>query len=380
MNKHFCFLLSTINGLIPKSNKRIAIYGRRMLNDNSEALLDYLISKQYNNRYKIFLLVHRSVRIDNYRKRDNVTICTNSIITLWILFRTKYVFHTHGMSICTMIPKREQIIFNLWHGSPLKAIGKMIGDSIHPYTDSYFLSSSPFFASINEKCFGYTQRQLFIGSNPRNDLLFSNKNVIKNIFSLNHICKVVIFMPTFRKSSYLARTDAECDFPIITKNNIGDLDDFLYDNNVLLIIKPHPYQDGIDYLLEPYKNIKIIFNEDLRTVNIKLYELLACSDALITDFSSVYFDYLLLNRPIAFAIDNFDSYSQSRGYTIANPLDIMPGEKIFDLNGMQNFIENVVLGKDDFSIERSKVNNIVNTHCMDDSCRRILDFCMIKNE
>ena len=380
MNKYLCIILSAINSLIPKSDKRIAIYGRRMLNDNSEALLDYLIFKQYNRRYKIYLLLHRTVKNDNYVNMHNIISSTDSISTLWILFRTKYIFHTHGMSACTMIPKRGQIIFNLWHGSPLKGIGRMIGESIHPYTDSYFLSSSPFFASINEKCFGHSPQQMFIGSNPRNDLLFSKKNVIENLFSLNHIRKVFIFMPTFRKSSYLSRTDAADDFPIITKDNINAFDDFLHDNNVLLIIKPHPYQDRIDFLLEPYRSIKIIFNEDLRKVNVRLYELLGCSDALITDFSSVYFDYLLLDRPIAFAIDDFDNYSLNRGYTMNNPLELMPGEKIFDLSDMQRFIENVVLGRDDFGGERNRVNRVVNTCCIGDSCKRILDFCKIKNE
>ncbi len=46
-------LLSGINRLIPKKINQIAIYGRRMLNDNSAALLDYLIKEGYNAKYTV---------------------------------------------------------------------------------------------------------------------------------------------------------------------------------------------------------------------------------------------------------------------------------------------------------------------------------------
>jgi CDP-glycerol glycerophosphotransferase (TagB/SpsB family) len=276
-----------------------------------------------------------------------------------------------------MKPSGGQIIFNLWHGSPLKAIGKMIGHPVNPETDTYFLSTSPFWASINEKCFGHTQGQMFIGSNPRNDLLF-NKIDTNVLIPASNGKKVILFMPTFRNSVELGRHDAQKDFPLLTSENINSFDDFLSKKNLMLIIKPHPYQNKIDFLSNPYKNIKVIFNKDLKQLGIKLYELLGRGDALITDFSSVYFDYLLLDRPIGFAIDDMENYAVNRGYTVEDPLSIMPGPKIKDMEGLKKFVCDIVDGVDNYREERYKINDLVNTYKTGDACQRILDFIEIR--
>lgn len=372
-----CRFLSCINRIIPKSDTHISIYGRRMLNDNAEAILDHLITRHYNEKYTIHLLIHPSVWHEDYKGLLNVDICTHPLRTFWVLFRSKYVLHTQKMSICTMKPARGQIIFNLWHGSLLKATGKMIGLPMNPETDTYFLSTSPFWASINEKCFGHTQGQMFIGSNPRNDLLFDRIDA-NLLIPVNNGKKVVLFMPTFRNSAGLGRHDAEKDFPLLTPENMNSFDDFLSKKNLMLIIKPHPYQNKIDFLLNPYKNIKVIFNEDLKRLGIKLYGLLGWADALITDFSSVYFDYLLLDRPIGFAVDDMESYAANRGYTVKDPLSIMPGPKIKDVDGLKEFLCDVADGVDNYREDRYKINDLVNTYKTGDACQRIIDFVGIR--
>ena len=379
MNKSLSFLLSGINKLVPKSDKKIAIYGRRMLNDNAEALLDYIISRKYNDRYIIYVLIHKNILDENvkYKNVKNVYIYVNPLMTFYVMFRALRVFHTQGTSRCAMRPQRGQIIFNLWHGSPLKAIGGMIGDKKHPETDSYFLSASPFFAEINEKCFGHTQQQMFIGSNPRNDLLFNPRKLdLLSMFGVKG--KLVLCMPTFRNSSGLGKNDANKDFPLLSADNISTFDDYLEGKNLTFIIKPHPYQNKIAFLKKEYKNIKVIYNEDLWRLDIRLYELLSCSDALITDFSSVYFDYLLLNRPIGFAIDDLDCYKNNRGYTVDNPLKLMPGPNIKNLDELKMFITDVVNECDSYVEERRRINNIANTYKTGDACQRILDFVGIK--
>ena len=55
-----------------------------------------------------------------------------------------------------------------------------------------------------------------------------------------------------------------------------------------------------------------------------VYTLLRNADGLITDYSSVYFDYMLLDRPIAFAIDDIKEYGDKRGFIFETPEDYMP--------------------------------------------------------
>lgn len=369
-------LLSIINWLVPKRNNQIAIYGRRMLNDNAETLLDYLIDEKYNNRYTIKVCITKEVNSSKYSNTHNVIIVHNPISTILTLFRSLRIFHTHGMSVCSFIPCRKQIIFNLWHGSPLKTIGALASNICHPETDSYFLCASPFFATINKRCFLLNDKQVFIGSNPRNDLLFTNSN---NDY-LNKIRqgrKVIVYMPTFRKSEGLGRKDSNIDFPLINQANIQPLDTFLAQNNLLLIIKPHPYQNHIRLFDAKCSNIIILKNEDLNRNGLHLYELLASTDALISDYSSVYFDYLLLNRPIAFVTIDLDSYQGLRGFTVENPYDIMPGAKIKDLNDFKQFLLDVANNNDLYKDDRQRVNDLSNAYKSNDASKRILDFLNI---
>lgn len=370
-------LLSGINRLIPKKINQIAIYGRRMLNDNSAALLDYLIKEGYNAKYTIKVCLAPNVPHEDYLNILNVEIVTNPLKTFYTLFNSMCMFHTHGMTTCAVIPCGKQVVFNLWHGSPLKSIGVAAGDKRYPETDSYFLCASPFMANLNKKCFLINDKQVFIGSNPRNDLLFSKS---ENLYlkKLKGNKKVVLYMPTFRNSTELGRSDSHGDFPILSLDNIGDFDNFLEYKNILFIIKPHPYQNDIELFNEKYNNIVVLKNEDLGVMKLPLYELLGQSDALISDFSSVYFDYMLLDKPIGFVIEDMNDYGSSRGFTVDRPLDLMPGNKINNLADLKKFILNVSEGVDLYKDDRRKINDLCNTYKTPDASKRILDFLGIK--
>ncbi|AGC67176.1 CDP-glycerol:poly(glycerophosphate) glycerophosphotransferase [Thermoclostridium stercorarium subsp. stercorarium DSM 8532] len=114
----------------------------------------------------------------------------------------------------------------------------------------------------------------------------------------NQYDKIILFMPTFRKSKIINRIDSTSDFPIISSKNISEINSFLKENKVLLVIKPHPYQNDIEFLNLEFTNIIKFTNEDLAMKNVLLYELLGQVDALVTDYSSVYFDFLLTQKPI----------------------------------------------------------------------------------
>ena len=366
----FC-ILNIINVVIPKKGNMIVIYGRRMLNENSEALLDYLLKEKYDNVYKIILLVSREVK-HNYNSSDNFRIVNNTILTFWYTLRAKYIFHTHGMSLCKHIPSRGQIIFNLWHGSPLKRIGFLAGENIKN-TDTYFLCASPFFASKHKLCFALDDRQIFIGSNPRNDTLF-HKIDIKSIMGIGENSKLIVMMPTFRLSRKMSKVDSNIEFPILNEDNIDGLNSFLKMHNVFIIIKVHPYQDRIAFLEKGFSNIIVLRNEDIQEKRIKLYELLGNSDALITDFSSVYFDYMLIDRPIGFAVDDVEDYGMKRGYTIDNPVELMPGMQLKTINDLEHFIVQVVKEIDAYKEERKYICKKCNTYVTPDASWRILTF------
>ena len=101
-------------------------------------------------------------------------------------------------------------------------------------------------------------------------------------------------------------------------------------------------------------------------------DIMNASDALLTDFSSAAVDYLLLDRPIGFVLMDYVDYEKTRGFIIKNPLDYMPGEKLYSLQDIMRFISDVVQGKDDFREERAEMRKKMHneTTCY---CERILN-------
>ncbi len=363
-------LLTYINKLIKVQKNTISFYGRKMLSDNTKALLDFIIHNGYNKKYRINIIVSDKHLARNYESIYNTSIVTSPVKSVFTMLKSQVIFHSHGMTKCSFIPKKNQIVFNLWHGSPLKSIGILAGADLHSETDTYFLCASPMFADINKRCFNLKDSQIFIGSNPRNQLLYNKPTKIKSIFGDK---RLITFLPTFRNSNKLNRIDSDISFPLIDSSNIEIINQQLKKLNISLIIKPHPYQNKISISSFDYENITIITDSDLDKMGISLYELLGYSVALISDYSSVYFDYLLLDRPIAFVIEDFEKYKSRRGFTVENPIEYMPGPKIKDTEDLIQFLEDCNNGIDTYKQERDKINKMANSYSGINACERILE-------
>ena len=86
-----------------------------------------------------------------------------------------------------------------------------------------------------------------------------------------------------------------------------------------------------------------------------IYHLVGACDALITDYSSVFIDYLLLDRPICFAFDDVEEYKNSREFAFDNFEDYMCGQIIHDVTGLISFLDNINKQNDSFKGSRKKV-------------------------
>jgi len=373
--------LSFANKLLPKKTNKIVLYGRKMLNDNLEAMLIHLIENDYNTKYEVYCLLANYESYTKYKKQ-NINFVNKPLITILHLLTASIIFHTHTLSIAAFKPCHNQKIFNLWHGSALKRIGNYTTSKKKPkgaLSDSNILVASDFFKPIAMENYGHDENQLFIGGNPRNDLLFSKKDCFK-LLSINKFFynKIVLFMPTFRSSNAINKIDSSIEFPIITQDNINRLNQFLTEKKILLIIKPHPYQNDIDFLNIKLSNIIKYTNDELINLDVCLYELLGQVDALLTDYSSVFFDFLLTQKPIGFVIDDIEDYADRRGFTVDNPLNLMPGEKIYNIEDLSIFLEGLLINTDSYIDERKKINSLTNKYHDGQNCSRILDFLGIK--
>ncbi|MBJ6361620.1 CDP-glycerol glycerophosphotransferase family protein, partial [Paenibacillus sp. GCM10012307] len=319
----------------------------------------------------------------NYSKKyNNVIFTSNNFKGFYYNLTSKYVFWGYGTFKFTCKPKRGQLRIELWHGSPLKKVGYLTDVNFwykYEETMSYMLCSSEYFKDILKRCFGFRDDQALIAGNPRNDYLFKSECSLSKLgIAKDDFSKVILWMPTFRKSKMNNFNDSNSEFPILNGNNINEFNNFLASENILVILKLHPAQNNVGFLSSSFSNIKIYINEDLDKREIELYQLLGEADCLLTDYSSVYFDFLLTDKQIGFVIDDISDYTDMRGFVVENILEIMPGEKISNYEEMKVFINNFKLGIDNFKVQRKSVNILANKYKDGDNCRRLLEKLLVE--
>lgn len=370
------YILTFLNYVIPKSKTKIFMFDKRFRKDNVWALTDYLSSNSEYEKYKIYYYTKADVP-----SKDNVIFISNPLCALWNQLRSNYIFYSYR-DIKKFKPVRKQIIVDTMHGSPLKNIGYLTGNSRFKKlwkfenTFSHILCVSDFFKDIIKKAFGASEDQCVVMGYPRNDLIFYPNNSLDKLgIQKSLFAKTILWMPTYRAHSRTGKNvDSEIMFPILNSENIDILNKFLSDENVLMIIKPHPNQVKLEFLSKTYSNIRIFTNNDLAKNNVELYQIFGEVDGLLTDYSSVYFDFLLTMKPIGFVIDDIEHYGDKRGFTVDDPLEMMPGEKIFNISDLMSFLQDFKNNVDRFYDDRKAINDIANKYKDGNSCQRVIKY------
>ena len=153
-----------------------------------------------------------------------------------------------------------------------------------------------------------------------------------------------------------------------------NVNEYLKPVNCLIVLKPHPVQDMSVVSEKGLSNFFIINDSALKEKGVQLYELLGRCDAMITDYSSVYYDYLLTDKPMGLTIGDIDEYIAKRGFVYKNPLEILKGEYIYDTDGLITFLSNVKNGNDVAKEERTAVKNMIHTNTDGNSAQLVGDY------
>lgn len=380
-----CHLLSIINEHIYK-NKRILFYApeNKFLTDNSKALYDYLIENKYNESYQIICCIPKTKLTKDERiVTDNVKIV--GIVTGIIYYlTTKYVFYSFGSM--RIKAGKNQLVFNLGHGTPLKSLGSFQVKKKYGQEDTndftFALATSEYFRNIISTIHQCSINKIIIQGHARNDYLFNKADSFQKLkIDKNKYNKTILWMPTFRvlKNRYNDlgddATQNETLLPLLSSyDDLNMMNNFLSNNNIFLAIKIHPGANFEDF---QYSNIKLYTNDVLNKSEVELYEFVKEFDSLLTDYSSIFFDYLLLDKPIGFTIDDFELYKKNRGFSVEDPLSLMPGHHIKSINELKQYLLDILNENDSYKDKRVKVNNIVNHYKDGKNRKRLLDYAGI---
>lgn len=218
---------------------------------------------------------------------------------------------------------------------------------------------------------------------PRTDLLSSpnrRKNLEKLLKTNLDDKKVIFNMPTFHTHDASGRINGNKDlnsFIKIPDFDYKKFDNFLKKNNLICVLKVH-HAEAKSILNKKkrlnVKNIYIISNEDLKKSNLDLYEVLGGGDLLITDYSSVYADFLFMEKPIIFTNCDIEEYRENRGLAL-EPYDFWTaGPKVTSQNDLEKEIIESLSNKDYYKDKRKELKSVFFKYHDNNSSYRVWEY------
>jgi len=364
-----------ISCILPINKNLLVFESDGDLSDNAYAFFDYLVNEQYTQKYKVIWLVDE-VNKSKKNKYYNVRYSKKSNksfypLTFYGLARTKFYIYDHcnAYSAFHLHKRKRQIIVDLWHGIPVKAL-KWYGIPAKPLIPKrenisveILCSTSEFASEWLHIATGISKDKIKIVGEPRLDYYFKDLSKIKYIldirYQINNYQLIALWMPTFRSSHSKSLSqdyfNNETGLPMISSyNELKLFNDYLCEKNILLVLKVHHLQADLPVFKKRFSNILILTDENLQDIDVQLYQFIPFSDMLITDYSSVFIDYLVLNRPIIYTCDDYEDYKKTRPLIVENFVDYLKGYHVKSIIELENAIDEISNGIDRFKNEREE--------------------------
>ncbi|OCS87053.1 CDP-glycerol glycerophosphotransferase family protein [Caryophanon latum] len=378
MRKILRSLVFSMLSILPVK-KRILLESHPDLTGNTYQVYQEMLKNGLNDEYELTWFVldvdkYNHIKVKNVFFREYTPSSKfRKLKNLFYIARSSLILDENKMII--KVNKKTKRIF-LNHGTLLKNVKGIYSPGRNA---DHVIIASEGMSDIYVDCFDIDKEQIKVLGAPRNDVLFKN-----NIFKWNELIpsyqneKVIIWMPTFRQHKQ-NRIDSINTLPlgvpiIYSIRDFEIINTLAKQYNIFLLLKLHPAQD-LSYLkIKDLSNVKIILEEQFRSINKELYEILPHTDALITDYSSIYFDYLLLNKPVAFTNDDIESYKL--GFVFDDLENVLIGSKLSNLEDLKSFMNNIYLETDEFVEKRAEVNKYFNTYQDNQSAKRVYNLVL----
>jgi len=205
---------------------------------------------------------------------------------------------------------------------------------------------------------------------PRNDTLFCKE---KQANIINWIekeigyrpSKIIVYAPTYRDYEKKSKIDSN---RFLFGYDIPELESFLLENQICLISKLHNLTKKETIILpKGVIPFKICYE-------FTFYDLLAITDCLITDYSSVGYDFLLVNRPIIYNLYDLEKYIEDRGLSYEPYDEFCPGAVVNNSFEMMEELTNFVQGIDHYKEKRIRLSRIFHKNMDKLSSERIISY------
>ena len=308
---------------LPRNNN-LLIFGAwsgQRYSDNSRALYEYMLAN--HSEYKCVWITKNKEVYERLLLENKPVAMAYSLNGIKICLQASIAIVTNTIADFNQYCLNGAKNIFLWHGMPLKKIladdtssggifrkknnkiRKIIATFIHPWyaiNPIKTITSARFFIPFLSSAFHLREDDIICTGLPRCDWLFwpRRERIIDDIRKKYPGCTILFYMPTFRTAAWTGKIFNPFEGYEFDKE---ELDKVLCSSNTVFLYKPHFVDSNIMLGIDHPRFIKI---GDLDYDN--LYYLLAQIDVLMTDYSSVYFDFLSLKKPILLAPFDYDEY------------------------------------------------------------------------
>lgn len=308
-------------GMLPGDKQTVVFesFLGKQYSDNPRAICEFLQENDY--KYKLYWSVDKQY-LHNFK--DKNLNCIPRFSIKWLLIMPRARFWVTNSRMPTWLPKPKNTIYlQTWHGTPLKRLAADMDEVYMPGTTAekykknfieevknwdYLISPNSYSTEIFRRAFQFDKEVLETGY-PRNDFIFhyNNEETMGKLVTDYGIPlgkKVILYAPTWRDNQYNAKGKYRFDLNL----DLDKMREELADEYVILFRLHYLVSENLD--LSPYQGFAYDFSnlEDIR-------ELYLMADILVTDYSSVFFDYGNLKRPMIFYVYDIDEYRDTlRGF------------------------------------------------------------------
>lgn len=355
--KKLCKVVFLFCSHLPVKKKLIVFesYSGKQYSCNPRAMYDYIL--QNNLDFQMVWSVNKN-HIEQFDKGSIPYVKRFSLRWFILLARAQYWVTNSRMPIWLPKPKHTTYV-QTWHGTPLKKLAgdmkevHMPGTTTDKYKDNfhreaqnwdYLLSPNGYSTEIFKRAFQF-QKNVVEAGYPRNDFIYINNNLkaidaLKKQHGLPIDKKIILYAPTWRDDQFYNKgrykLDLQLDLQLLQKR---------LDSDYIILLRMH-YLVAEQFDLEPYKGFVYDFSK-----HVDINELYLLSDLLITDYSSVFFDYANLKRPIIFYTYDIDSYrdklrgfyfdleTEAPGPVVINTEEVLEEILKFEMVGLGAFAE-----------------------------------------
>ena len=259
--------------------------------------------------------------------------------SLLLALTAETTFFTHGL-FTAVVPPEDRLVVNVWHGD-----GPKLAQATRLIRSTVVVAGSQLWGRQRSDRFHLPPSNVAIVGNPRvEQFRTAPREQVRRALGLDPERCTVLWLPTYR-AAVAPRGRSWADGENLSSSSaVGELVDALRRTadrlDLQVLVKPHPLDADVYHGFD----LPVLDHEALARAGVTLYQLLSAADAVISDVSSVWVDYLVLDRPVGFYVPDLDELQRRRGLNVEDLDALLPGPRIESPQSAVEFLEAVSRG------------------------------------